>query len=805
VRPDEDSTRDFLVRLHGRATAGKIEMIRLGTGGIKAELFLPENIDLAAARAAEWNAVEGANIYFGASLKRPGTFPHSRTSDIDFFEAWALHIDLDAPGAVNAALGKATMLGIPPTLVVITGTQPHPRAHFWWLLEEPIRDAGEYRAALKLLAAVFGGDPTVTNPGRIMRLPGMIAWPTKEGRRQELVTWAEASGRVYLPGEIQKACGAPITPPETPQIRPQITPDITLITADITPPITPPITPQTIKHRGVVNSPDSSRIYTTNSLGLQDKLLDGREAYMRDTVLAVAIELAGALERWPTGPEIAEAAWSQYEANVDLSRPGRGRDELEAKAAYLAQRLPTGAVEGAPGLAQAIGRYRDQQQAKARVEAPQAPKHSRLSPHSPGNGEWKWDDEPPLPAPIAALPAMPGIEPNFDLDLANIPPRQWIYGRHLVAGYVSALVARGGAGKTALSLVEAVAIATGRPLLGEQVHETGRVWHYNLEDPREDIRRRVLAILKHYQIDEREIAGRLAINSARDRELIVARRLPGRLGGLIMTPDVDAVIANMRANEIKLLTVDPFVHSHHLSENDNAEVAFVMKAYAHIAAQCHAAILLIHHDRKPATGFSHDAGDINTARGASAFAGAVRAARTLATMSADDAAKLGVPEELRRFLVRVDDAKANLSPPREHAVWLRLHSVDLENHVGLRESDKVGVLVPWAPEKTEAILAPADRDAVLAEIDRAYIAGNGYSPRNQAGYGRRYSLAFERAMPGRAPSEHMQRIIVEKWLESRAPWLIVERSKARTEHYKAGSTILRVQWENVETTAEDGE
>jgi len=233
MRPDEGVAQSFLVRLHGRATAGLIEIIRLGTGAIKAELFGLGNVEIAVARAAEWNATPGANIYFGASIRRPKTFPHGRTSDADFHEAWALHIDLDAPGSVNAALGKATMLDVPPNLVVTTGTLPHPRAHLWWLLEEPIQDAIEYRAQLKLLAAVFGGDPTVINPGRIMRLPGMIAWPTKEGRRQELVTWAEASGRVYLPGEIEKACGAPSSrnqqkPPETPQIRPQITTDITL-------------------------------------------------------------------------------------------------------------------------------------------------------------------------------------------------------------------------------------------------------------------------------------------------------------------------------------------------------------------------------------------------------------------------------------------------------------------------------------------------------------------------------------------------------------------------------------------------
>jgi hypothetical protein len=52
--------------------------------------------------------------------------------------------------------------------------------------------------------------------------------------------------------------------------------------------------------------------------------------------------------------------------------------------------------------------------------------------------------------------------------LRVIPPREWLYGRHYQRGVVSGTVAPGGRGKSSLVMVEAVAMATCRNLLGEQ-------------------------------------------------------------------------------------------------------------------------------------------------------------------------------------------------------------------------------------------------------------------------------------------------------------------------------------------------
>lgn len=74
------------------------------------------------------------------------------------------------------------------------------------------------------------------------------------------------------------------------------------------------------------------------------KVQDGREQYMRDTILAVCREMRDGLGRLPTEAELIEAAWPQYASHVDFSRPGRGRAEFDAKVRYTLGRIQAGAV-----------------------------------------------------------------------------------------------------------------------------------------------------------------------------------------------------------------------------------------------------------------------------------------------------------------------------------------------------------------------------------------------------------------------------------------------------------------------------
>jgi RecA-family ATPase len=79
-------------------------------------------------------------------------------------------------------------------------------------------------------------------------------------------------------------------------------------------------------------------------------------------------------------------------------------------------------------------------------------------------------------------------------DPKDIPPRRFVYGKHYMRRVVSHTVGAPGTGKSSLSIVEALAIVTGRPLLGVKPDERTRVWLYNGgEDEDVELKRRVAA------------------------------------------------------------------------------------------------------------------------------------------------------------------------------------------------------------------------------------------------------------------------------------------------------------------------
>ena len=219
------------------------------------------------------------------------------------------------------------------------------------------------------------------------------------------------------------------------------------------------------------------------------------------------------------------------------------------------------------------------------------------------------------------------------------------------------LGAPGGTGKTAYAVAVALSVALGRPLLDEPVHAPGPVWIYNLEDPRDELLRRVQAALIAHRVRPADLAGRLFLDSGRDRPLVVAARLPD--GGVVAMPVVEELIAELRRRGVQLLVVDPFVKSHRLEENRNEQVDFAAALWARVADAAGCAVLLVHHFRKGGI-----AGDADAFRGASALVDAARAAVSLSTMSEREAeASMGIDDDRRRFHVRADNAKLNLAPP----------------------------------------------------------------------------------------------------------------------------------------------
>ena len=224
MTPDQNAIARHLDLLFGRAPHGRVEIAWTDAKTKKlqhAETFDVGDLETATAKAVEVNSVEGQNVYVGAALRKDGVAPFGRCKDEDFLEAWALHADWDDEGAPARAKEIYCGRGVEPPFVVVTGMHPHVRAQPWFPLEEPVTDAQEYSKLLTNIANHLHGDTTVSNPSRVMRLGGSIAWAVKAGRtneKTELKTYPNRR-QTFLPDESRKAF-PDATPPAPEQPHP---------------------------------------------------------------------------------------------------------------------------------------------------------------------------------------------------------------------------------------------------------------------------------------------------------------------------------------------------------------------------------------------------------------------------------------------------------------------------------------------------------------------------------------------------------------------------------------------------------
>ena len=187
--PDIDSVHAFFERMFSHVSInGQIEIAFNLTDDNKinqARMFKVEDYMDAADFVIDTNKHDGQNVYFGPALRRPDC-GNNRASDTDCIALLALFADFDKEGAMEAAVEQMKDIGLRAPVATITGRDPHPRAHTYFPLQDPIRDVGLMGTALTHISKLFNGDPACKNPSRIMRVPGTVAWPKKAGRQTEL-------------------------------------------------------------------------------------------------------------------------------------------------------------------------------------------------------------------------------------------------------------------------------------------------------------------------------------------------------------------------------------------------------------------------------------------------------------------------------------------------------------------------------------------------------------------------------------------------------------------------------------------
>jgi hypothetical protein len=287
------------------------------------------------------------------------------------------------------------------------------------------------------------------------------------------------------------------------------------------------------------------------------------------------------------------------------------------------------------------------------------------------------------------------------LDETKLPPREWIYGKHYQRGVISGTIAPGGSGKTSLCMVEAIAMATCRNLLGEQPVERVRVWYHNAEDTQDEVNRRVVAICKHFKIPQQELTGWFIATSCEKFDLRVAKGIHELK---VEEPTVEAIADKIHNLKIDVAVIDPLVNVHEVTEDHNTKMAAVAGLFRSIAQGENCGIEFTQHTRKMPAGVNGDYVGAD-ARGASAWRDALRSQRVINIMAKDEAEKNVIPEHERSLYFHVDLGKANNARPREPA-WRRIVSIELDN------GDDVGVVEPWnAPGQNSEDKVRTDRIA----------------------------------------------------------------------------------------------
>ena len=240
---------------------------------------------------------------------------------------------------------------------------------------------------------------------------------------------------------------------------------------------------------------------------------------------------------------------------------------------------------------------------------------------------------------------------QLDLSLAflNEPePLDFVFCG-LVGGTVGNIASPGATGKSFMAMELAMSVASlnaDEQLLKFGIQKSGKAAIFNAEDPDVVLNSRVHSIGKYLEGSAKEeVFQNLQIHP-----------LLGQQPDITDTAFLNSVIKLCKDH--RLLIFDTFTRFHKFNENDNGQMSQVVSCYEKIAVETGAAVLFLHHSSKGAV-LSGQQVEQQSTRGASSITDNCRWQGFLQTMTAEEAAKLGVIDKQRKKYVRFGGNKEN--------------------------------------------------------------------------------------------------------------------------------------------------
>ncbi|MEY4567000.1 MAG: hypothetical protein RLY14_1970 [Planctomycetota bacterium] len=235
-------------------------------------------------------------------------------------------------------------------------------------------------------------------------------------------------------------------------------------------------------------------------------------------------------------------------------------------------------------------------------------------------------------------------------------------------GRAALITGVGGSSKSMLLKEMAIAVATGRDILGMTVPNAGKVVLILAEDTPEDSHRSIYAIFKSLNLTDQEIAllhDRLYIFAAAGKDCVLMSEDDGESGNRI-----DQLIEFVsQLEDVRLIGLDPAIAMTRGRELDEIAQREFAENLDRLAIETKTAVLVISHAAKSVQNQQEISSHAN--RGSGAFTDAFRLEVLMRVMTTKESKSFRIPENNRHQYVRLQVTKANSLPPAlMHPKWL---------------------------------------------------------------------------------------------------------------------------------------